>query len=84
MALIGEAEMTTKMKVTMMETDDDGYLGVEEMIIIWVPDEIYDRIQNCHIITANMNDNTYHAISDWISETYELDNVNYIEILTNA
>jgi hypothetical protein len=75
--------MTTTMKVTTMAYNDEGWLDIENEVILEIPNHIYDRYSNCYIITANMTNNTYHTVSDWIADTHNL-NVWGIEILTNA
>ena len=60
--------MTTKVKVTT--ADDEGWMDKE--VILDIPNKIYDASQNAHIITANMTENTYFYIAEWIQSEHEI------------
>jgi len=60
--------MTTKVKVTT--ADDEGWMDKE--VILDIPNKIYDASLNAHIITANMTENTYFYIAEWIQSEHEI------------
>jgi len=66
--MFGESEMTTKVKVTT--ADDEGWMDKE--VILDIPNKIYDASLNAHIITANMTENTYFYIAEWIQSEHEI------------
>ena len=61
--------MATKVKVTT--ADDEGYSMGKE-VILDIPNRIYNSSLNADIITANMTENTYFYIAEWIESEHEI------------